>query len=77
MENETFDIMWQMSSPGGAAEGCIMRTPILMYSHQPTEEATRWESLHWMPEVSAFFSGYQLLVLLTSGISLNTFPKRS
>ena len=31
LERETFDIMWEMSSPGGEAEGCFLRAPQIEY----------------------------------------------
>jgi hypothetical protein len=27
MDQDTFDIMWEMSKPGGEAEGCFLRVP--------------------------------------------------
>jgi len=31
LERETFDIMWEMSTPGGEAEGCFLRAPQTEY----------------------------------------------
>ncbi|KAF8271887.1 D-amino-acid oxidase [Lactarius quietus] len=32
LERETFDIMWEMSAPGGEAEGCFLRAPQTEYN---------------------------------------------
>ncbi|KAH9000765.1 hypothetical protein EDB86DRAFT_3063668 [Lactarius hatsudake] len=37
LERKTFDIMWEMSAPGGEAEGCFLRAPQTDY-YTPKEE---------------------------------------
>lgn len=42
MDQDTFDIMWEMSKPGGEAEGCFFRIPhtdhftVDVKDHNPT-----------------------------------------
>ena len=50
MDRETFDVMWNLSAPGGAAEGCFLRIPQTEMYHQQHRQPHELEE--WMPNVS-------------------------
>jgi hypothetical protein len=49
MDQETFQVMWDLSAPGGAAGHCFMRVEQTEYS---VDERPRPHQLEWMPNVS-------------------------
>jgi hypothetical protein len=49
MDMETFDVMWELSAPGSAAEECFMRIPQTEYY---VGECRRPHPLDNMPDVS-------------------------
>ncbi|KAL1743018.1 FAD dependent oxidoreductase [Schizophyllum fasciatum] len=44
MDRETFEVMWDMSAPGGAAEGCFLRIPQTEMYHQPHRQPHELEA---------------------------------
>jgi len=51
MDQETFKTMWELSAPGGTAEGCFLRIPQTEYY---CEEIAKPHPLDLMPDVSPF-----------------------
>ena len=51
IDQDTFQVMWEMSAPGGEAEGCFLRLPQTDYFYDG-----RNPHLEWMPDVCAFSS---------------------
>ncbi|KAF8265939.1 D-amino-acid oxidase [Lactarius quietus] len=51
LERETFDIMWEMSAPGGEAEGCFLRAPQTEYNAVKDEN----------PDLHSFYPDFQRL----------------
>ena len=49
IDKETFDVMWQLSAPGGEAEHCFMRVSQTDYLLDGRDEC-----LDWMPDVRSF-----------------------
>ena len=49
MDEETFKVMWELSAPGGDAEGCFLRVPQTDYFYDGRDV-----HLDWMPDVSPF-----------------------
>lgn len=49
MDQETFKAMWELSKPGGLAEGCFLRLPQTEYYGEQYDEP---HPLSWMPDVS-------------------------
>ncbi|KAI0674533.1 D-amino-acid oxidase [Trametes maxima] len=45
IDKETFDVMWELSAPGGAAEHCFLRLPQTDYLLDGRDEC-----LDWMPD---------------------------
>lgn len=46
IDRETFDVMWELSAPGGDAEHCFFRIPQTDYLFDGRDEC-----LDWMPNV--------------------------
>ena len=46
IDEETFKVMWEMSAPGGEAEGCFLRLPQTDYFYDGRDP-----HLEWMPDV--------------------------
>ncbi|TRM60337.1 FAD dependent oxidoreductase [Schizophyllum amplum] len=68
MDRETFDEMWKLSAPGGAAEGCFLRIPQTeMYHQQPREP----HELSWMPNFQTL-SKESLVGGTIAGITFDT-----
>ncbi|KAH9062857.1 nucleotide-binding domain-containing protein [Lactarius vividus] len=51
LERKTFDIMWEMSAPGGEAEGCFLRAPQTDYYAAKEEN----------PDLLSFYPDFQRL----------------
>ena len=47
LDRETFEVMWEMSAPGGEAEGCFLRISQTDYFYDGRDV-----HLDWMPDVS-------------------------
>lgn len=47
IDEETFKIMWELSAPGGEAEGCFLRLQQKDYFYDGRDP-----HLEWMPDVS-------------------------
>jgi hypothetical protein len=63
LEKETFDIMWELSTPGGEAEGCFLRAPQTEYY---TAKEGNPDLLSFYPDVRKFYSIIKQLTLLIS-----------
>ena len=46
IDEDTFKVMWEMSAPGGEAEGCFLRLPQTDYYYDGRDT-----HLDWMPDV--------------------------
>ena len=52
LDMDTFKVMWDLSAPGGGAEGCFLR---LNQTEYYREESTQPDPLEIMPDVSCSF----------------------
>jgi hypothetical protein len=52
LDMDTFKVMWDLSAPGGGAEGCFLR---LNQTEYYREEYTQPDPLEIMPDVSYSF----------------------
>jgi hypothetical protein len=52
MDKETFQKMWDLSAPGGQAEGCFLRLQQTEWYHELRKD---FSSFSWMPDVSSSF----------------------
>ncbi|OSD08812.1 D-amino-acid oxidase [Trametes coccinea BRFM310] len=66
IDRESFEVMWELSAPGGAAEHCFLRIPQADYCLDG-----RNECLDWMPDFKQL-SGDALLGGAISGSSFTT-----
>ncbi|KAI9062226.1 D-amino-acid oxidase [Trametes sanguinea] len=66
IDRESFEVMWELSAPGGAAEHCFFRIPQADYCLDD-----RNECLDWMPDFKQL-SGDALIGGATSGSSFTT-----
>lgn len=48
MDQDTFDVMWEMSKPGGEAEGCFFRIP---QTDHFTVDVTEHNPVRGLPDV--------------------------
>jgi hypothetical protein len=72
---DTFKVMWDLSAPGGGAEGCFLRLDQTEYYR---EARTEPNPLEMMPDVSnitpSIIPNFELSDLLGT-VSPNMFPK--
>jgi len=52
LDMDTFEVMWDLSAPGGGAEACFLR---LNQTEYYREEYTQPDPLEIMPDVSSSF----------------------
>ncbi|KAL1715116.1 hypothetical protein EV715DRAFT_256573 [Schizophyllum commune] len=69
MDRETFDVMWNLSAPGGAAEGCFLRIPQTEMYHQQHRQPHELEE--WMPNFK-YLPKESLVGGTVSGVSFDT-----
>ncbi|KAI0053121.1 D-amino-acid oxidase [Auriscalpium vulgare] len=70
LERETFDVMWELSAPGGEAEGCFLRAPQTEYYLVPQANP---DFLSFSPDFKHLPpADYQHLPNVVSAISLTT-----
>ncbi|KAH9036564.1 nucleotide-binding domain-containing protein [Lactarius hengduanensis] len=70
LERKTFDIMWEMSAPGGEAEGCFLRAPQTDYYATKEENP---DSLSFYPDFRHLeASAYACVPEAVSAVSFST-----
>ncbi|KAJ7270844.1 hypothetical protein C8J57DRAFT_1319890 [Mycena rebaudengoi] len=67
MDRETFETMWEMSAPGGLAEGCFLRIHETQYHAEPVAA----QLFQWMPDYKVLPSS-TLPPGIEEGISFTT-----
>ena len=71
IDQETFKVMWELSAPGGEAEGCFLRVPQTDYFYDGRDT-----HLDWMPDVrDALLDPDPAFLIPTSSHSTSTSPK--
>ncbi|KAJ7593506.1 FAD dependent oxidoreductase [Mycena floridula] len=68
IDQETYHKMWELSAPGGPAEGCFMRLPQVEYYNDPFEEP---HPLAWMHDFKVLPQS-SLIGEAAAGISFTT-----
>lgn len=69
IDEETFKIMWELSAPGGEAEGCFLRLQQKDYFYDGRDP-----HLEWMPDVSVHKYIDACLPWLTFSCSTQRLP---